>query len=212
MTGSSRLLAAAAALIVATILLGFAVGAGWTEAADWQISHSLSLRIDENDPAFIAFMQGASWIGGGTPRWIIVILLCGLVWHWRSALRGRARRRVAALEPRVEPAQARLRPRAARPDRSSRPSDELFIPQRSRDQRRRRLPPPRLARAAALAALCLDPRRRDDRPQRLLPHHARRPLGKRYLGRHDARHRLCVARRLVVGKAEEFSLMHFPLS
>ncbi len=82
MTGSSRLLAAAAALIVATILLGLAVGAGWAQAADWQISHALSLRIDESDPAFIAFMQGASWIGGGTPRWIIVILLCGLVWHW----------------------------------------------------------------------------------------------------------------------------------
>ena len=82
MTGSSRLLAAAAALIVATILLGLAVGAGWTQAADWQLSHMLSLRIDESDPAFIAFMQGASWIGGGTPRWIIVILLCGLVWHW----------------------------------------------------------------------------------------------------------------------------------
>lgn len=82
MTGASRLLGASAALIAATILLGFAVGAGWTAAADWQISHILSLRIDESDPAFIAFMQWASWIGGGTPRWIIVILLCGLVWHW----------------------------------------------------------------------------------------------------------------------------------
>lgn len=82
MTGTSRLLWVSAALIVAVILLGFAVGAGWTAAADWQISHILSLRIDESDPAFIAFMQWASWIGGGTPRWIIVILLCGLVWHW----------------------------------------------------------------------------------------------------------------------------------
>src|SRR3546814_10308610 len=27
-------------------------------------------------------MQWASWIGGGTPRWIIVILLSALVWHW----------------------------------------------------------------------------------------------------------------------------------
>lgn len=82
MTGTSRLLWVSAALIAATILLGFAVGAGWTAAADWQISHILSLRVDESDPAFIAFMQWASWIGGGTPRWIIVILLCGLVWHW----------------------------------------------------------------------------------------------------------------------------------
>lgn len=71
-----------AAMIGATLLLGFVVGAGWTSDADWQISHNLSLRIDESDPTFIAFMQWASWIGGGTPRWIIVILLCGLVWHW----------------------------------------------------------------------------------------------------------------------------------
>ncbi|SEH18462.1 undecaprenyl-diphosphatase [Sphingopyxis sp. YR583] len=82
MMGRSPLLAVSAALIAATILLGLAVGAGWTETADWQVSHILSLRIDESDPVFISFMQWASWIGGGTPRWIIVILLCGLVWHW----------------------------------------------------------------------------------------------------------------------------------
>ncbi|QCB54891.1 phosphatase PAP2 family protein [Sphingopyxis sp. PAMC25046] len=78
----SRFPALALALFIAVVLLGFAVGAGWTETVDWQISQSLSLRIDESAPAFIAFMQWASWIGGGTPRWIIVILLCGLVWHW----------------------------------------------------------------------------------------------------------------------------------
>jgi len=72
----------AAGLLLAVILLGLAVGAGWTDAADWRISHALSLRIDESDLAFISFMQGVSWIGGGTPRWIIVILLCALVWHW----------------------------------------------------------------------------------------------------------------------------------
>ncbi len=72
----------AAALITAVILLGLVVGAGWTQGVDWQISHTLAIRVDERHPAFIAFMQGASWIGGGTPRWIIVILLCGLVWHW----------------------------------------------------------------------------------------------------------------------------------
>ncbi|MBB6424353.1 phosphatase PAP2 family protein [Sphingopyxis sp. JAI128] len=78
----SRLLIGAAALLLATILLGFAVGAGWTETADWQISHSLAIRVDESSPAFIAFMQAISWIGGGVPRWFIVILLCGLVWRW----------------------------------------------------------------------------------------------------------------------------------
>ena len=77
-----RVLIAAAVLFAAAILLGLAVGAGWTEAADWQVSHALSLRVDESDPVFISFMQGASWIGGGTPRWVIVIILCGLVWHW----------------------------------------------------------------------------------------------------------------------------------
>ena len=77
-----RLPIIAAALIAAVILLGLAVGAGWTQAADWQISHALALRVDESDPNFVAFMQWASWIGGGTPRWMIVILLCGLVWHW----------------------------------------------------------------------------------------------------------------------------------
>jgi undecaprenyl-diphosphatase len=74
-----------AALLAAVVLLGLAVGAGWTEAADWQVSRSLSLRVGESDPVFIAFMQGVSWIGGGTPRWIIVILLCGVVWHWCGA-------------------------------------------------------------------------------------------------------------------------------
>lgn len=69
-------------LVVGVIALGLAVGADWTQATDRQISRLLSLRVTESDPAFIAFMQGVSWIGGGTPRWIIVILLCGLVWHW----------------------------------------------------------------------------------------------------------------------------------
>ncbi len=79
---SNRLLIAAAGLILAVILLGFAVGAGWTQMVDLRISNGLVLHVGETSPAFIAFMQGASWIGGGIPRWIIVILLCALVWHW----------------------------------------------------------------------------------------------------------------------------------
>jgi len=79
---SNRLLIAAAGLILAVILLGFAVGAGWMQAADLRISNGLVLHVGETSPAFIAFMQWASWIGGGIPRWIIVILLCALVWHW----------------------------------------------------------------------------------------------------------------------------------
>ena len=72
----------AACFIVAVILLGLIVSAGWTVAADLRISNALSLRVGQSDPGLIAFMQGASWIGGGTPRWIIVILLCGMVWRW----------------------------------------------------------------------------------------------------------------------------------
>ena len=72
----------AAALIAAVILFGFAIGAGWVQTADLQISQALALRVGQSSDAVIAFMQWASWIGGGTPRWIIVILLCGLVWHW----------------------------------------------------------------------------------------------------------------------------------
>lgn len=79
---SNRLLIAAAGLILAVILLGFAVGAGWMQAADLRISNGLVLHVGETSPAFISFMQWASWIGGGTPRWIIVTLLCALVWHW----------------------------------------------------------------------------------------------------------------------------------
>ncbi len=82
MTGKPTYILTALALIAAVILLGLAVGAGWTQATDWRVSHALALRADQNDPAFISFMQWASWIGGGTPRWIIVILLCALVWHW----------------------------------------------------------------------------------------------------------------------------------
>lgn len=78
----SRLPVVAAALALAVVLLGLTVGLGWTNALDWRISHALALRAGEDSPAVIAFMQGASWIGGGTPRWIIVILLCGLVWRW----------------------------------------------------------------------------------------------------------------------------------
>lgn len=69
-------------MLAAMILLGFAVGAGWTEAVDWHVSDMLALRVEAAEPAFITFMQGVSWIGGGIPRWIIVILLCALVWYW----------------------------------------------------------------------------------------------------------------------------------
>lgn len=81
-TKSARFLIAAALLFVGVVLLGFAVVAGWTQTMDLSISTGLVLHVGTSSPAFIAFMQAVSWIGGGTPRWIIVILLCGVVWRW----------------------------------------------------------------------------------------------------------------------------------
>lgn len=82
MIGKPKAILAAIMLIVAVILLGLIVSAGWTVTADLRISNALSLRVGQSDPGLIAFMQGASWIGGGLPRWIIVILLSALVWRW----------------------------------------------------------------------------------------------------------------------------------
>lgn len=77
-----RLLVGAAGLVLAVVLLGLAVSAGWTVRADLDVSHALSLKVGQSSPLLIPFMQWASWIGGGTPRWIICILLAALVWRW----------------------------------------------------------------------------------------------------------------------------------
>lgn len=77
-----RLLIAAAWLILAVVFLGFAIQAGWTQAFDLRVSEALSFRVGQSGDALIAFMQGVSWIGGGTPRWVICILLSALVWCW----------------------------------------------------------------------------------------------------------------------------------
>lgn len=69
-------------LLAATVLLGFVVDAGWTQAGDVALSAPLLLREGVSSGALIAFMQGVSWIGGGLARWIIVILLAALVCRW----------------------------------------------------------------------------------------------------------------------------------
>lgn len=79
-----RLPVVAALLLVAVVLLGLWVQAGGTHAFDQQIAHALGLRGGTGDDIAIAFMQAVSWIGGGLPRWIIVILLAALVCHWRG--------------------------------------------------------------------------------------------------------------------------------
>ncbi|PKP97129.1 MAG: hypothetical protein CVT74_15025, partial [Alphaproteobacteria bacterium HGW-Alphaproteobacteria-13] len=74
----------AATLILAAVLLGLATDAGWMRAADIHIANALVFRIGESSPAFVAFMQAVSWIGGGMPRWVVVALLSLLVWRWRG--------------------------------------------------------------------------------------------------------------------------------
>ncbi len=72
-----------AILIIATLLIGLAIDAGLASNIDTQISHPLALRTGESSDALIATIQGVSWLGGGIPRWLLVVLLCALL--WRSA-------------------------------------------------------------------------------------------------------------------------------
>jgi undecaprenyl-diphosphatase len=69
-------------LILLFAALSALVATGYADGFDRRIGASLAMTADTSPPALILFMQGVSWIGGGTPRWVIVILLCGLVWHW----------------------------------------------------------------------------------------------------------------------------------
>lgn len=63
-------------------LLSGVVMAGVADGLDRRIGASLALSVDTSPAWLITVMQWISFIGGGTPRWIIVILLCGLVWRW----------------------------------------------------------------------------------------------------------------------------------
>ncbi|MDO9369875.1 MAG: phosphatase PAP2 family protein [Sphingopyxis sp.] len=69
-------------LVLLFAALSALVVTGYADGFDRRIGASLAMTADTSPPALILFMQGVSWIGGGTPRWVIVILLCGLVWHW----------------------------------------------------------------------------------------------------------------------------------
>lgn len=90
MRKANKLLALAAGLVFAVVLLGVIVSAGWLVGADLAISNALSLRVGQSNPQLITFMQGVSWIGGGTPRWVICVLLSALVWCWRGRRYGMA--------------------------------------------------------------------------------------------------------------------------
>lgn len=58
------------------------VAAGYADGFDRRIGAAMAMTVEASPSWLILFMQGASWIGGGLPRWGIVILLCVLVWHW----------------------------------------------------------------------------------------------------------------------------------
>jgi undecaprenyl-diphosphatase len=75
--------AACALLLVAALMLGLFVGGGQILAVDRGIAAPILLTVDRSPPALIAFLQGVSWFGGGIPRWLLVVLLCALL--WRSA-------------------------------------------------------------------------------------------------------------------------------
>ncbi|NIJ36712.1 undecaprenyl-diphosphatase [Sphingopyxis panaciterrae] len=72
--------------VLPVVLLFLAISAivagGFADDLDRRIGVSLALSADTSPPWLIAVMQAVSWVGGGTPRWVIVILLCALVWRW----------------------------------------------------------------------------------------------------------------------------------
>ena len=81
--------------ILAVVLLGLIVKVGWTVRIDLFLSHGLSLKVDHSSRQLIAFMKAISWIGGGTPRWVLVGLIAAAVRYWRG--RGPALAIVAAV-------------------------------------------------------------------------------------------------------------------
>lgn len=70
------------ATLLLFVLVSAVVMAGLVDGLDRRISATLVMSVDTAPRWWILSMQGVSWIGGGLPRWGIVILLCALVWHW----------------------------------------------------------------------------------------------------------------------------------
>lgn len=74
------------ALVAAMLLLGIAMEHGVLHGIDHAISSTFSLRVGD---ASVPFWYGVSWSGGGTQRYIAVILLSlglGIWLHWRAGL------------------------------------------------------------------------------------------------------------------------------
>ncbi len=72
------------ATLLLFVLLSAMTATGVPDGLDQQITAMLAMRVETSPRWLILFMQAVSWIGGGLPRWGIVILLCVLVWRWRG--------------------------------------------------------------------------------------------------------------------------------
>jgi undecaprenyl-diphosphatase len=84
---TARRLSIALALFAALSALALAVQAGGTMGLDRAIASALVLRRGVSPDGLIAFLQAVSWVGGGTQRYIIVLVLALTLgfWHrWRS--------------------------------------------------------------------------------------------------------------------------------
>lgn len=76
------LLSVAVALLIAVVLLGFAVTAGYFAHFDIAVSNSLNMQRGASPDWLILVMQGISWIGGGIQRYVIVAALTVALWRW----------------------------------------------------------------------------------------------------------------------------------
>lgn len=69
-------------LAVAMLMLGLLTRADYGAALDAAIARHLTWPDGAGPPPLIAFMQAISWIGGGTPRWVLVGLIAAAVRYW----------------------------------------------------------------------------------------------------------------------------------
>ncbi|WP_082813200.1 phosphatase PAP2 family protein [Sphingopyxis terrae] len=69
-------------LAVAMLMLGLLTRADYGAALDTAIARHLTWPDGAGPPPLIAFMQAISWIGGGTPRWVLVGLIAAAVRYW----------------------------------------------------------------------------------------------------------------------------------
>ncbi|WP_444809756.1 phosphatase PAP2 family protein [Sphingopyxis sp. Q841] len=69
-------------LAVAVLMLGLLTRADYGAALDAAIARHLTWPDGAGPAPLIAFMQAISWIGGGTPRWVLVGLIAAAVRFW----------------------------------------------------------------------------------------------------------------------------------